>query len=168
MVHHRALAVRSLSTVFGHRDSHRIIALRGSSGAAHRLGFVLCNGCRLGKASRQLRQEPPNHADRALAVRAATCGTEPFHSFSNASYTMIAVLGVWTVAVIVVEVVSYLLQHARRSSERRALSSAWRRAPSESRRWQSDRLGPGGLLNGFTDSELRAVGTADRLARETQ
>lgn len=43
-----------------------------------------------------------------------TGGIEPFRSFSNASYTMIAVLGVCLVAIIVVEAVFYLLQRARR------------------------------------------------------
>jgi hypothetical protein len=43
-----------------------------------------------------------------------TGGIEPFRSFSNASSTMIAVLGVCLIAIIVVEGVFYLLQHARR------------------------------------------------------
>ncbi len=43
-----------------------------------------------------------------------TGGIEPFRSLSNASYTMIAVLGVCLVAIIVVEAVFYLLQRARR------------------------------------------------------
>jgi hypothetical protein len=43
-----------------------------------------------------------------------TGGIEPFLSFSNASFTMIAVLGVCLVAIIVVEGVFYLLQRARR------------------------------------------------------
>jgi hypothetical protein len=43
-----------------------------------------------------------------------TGGIEPFRSFSNASYTMIAVLGVSLVAIIVVEAVFYLLQRVRR------------------------------------------------------
>jgi hypothetical protein len=43
-----------------------------------------------------------------------TGGIEPFLSFSNASSTMIAVLGVCLVAIIVVEGVFYLLQRARR------------------------------------------------------
>lgn len=42
-----------------------------------------------------------------------TSGIEPFRSFSNASYTMIGVLGVCLVAIIVVEAVFYLLQRAR-------------------------------------------------------
>jgi hypothetical protein len=41
-------------------------------------------------------------------------GVEPFRSLSNASYTMIAVLGVCLVAIIVVEAVFYLLQRVRR------------------------------------------------------
>jgi hypothetical protein len=43
-----------------------------------------------------------------------TGGIEPFRSFANASYTMIAVLGVCLVAIIVVEAVFYLLQRTRR------------------------------------------------------
>jgi hypothetical protein len=43
-----------------------------------------------------------------------TGGIEPFRSFSNASSTMIAVLGVCLVAIMVVEGLFYLLQHARR------------------------------------------------------
>jgi hypothetical protein len=43
-----------------------------------------------------------------------TGGIEPFLSFSNASSTMIAVLGVCLVAIIVVEGVFYLLQRARK------------------------------------------------------
>jgi hypothetical protein len=43
-----------------------------------------------------------------------TAGIEPFRSFSNASYTMIAVLGVCLVAIIVVEAVFYLLERARK------------------------------------------------------
>jgi hypothetical protein len=42
-----------------------------------------------------------------------TGGIEPFRSFSNASDTMIAVLGVCLVAMIVVEAMFYLLQRAR-------------------------------------------------------
>jgi hypothetical protein len=42
-----------------------------------------------------------------------TGGIEPFRSLSNASSTMIAVLGVCLVAIIVVEAVFYLLQRAR-------------------------------------------------------
>jgi hypothetical protein len=43
-----------------------------------------------------------------------TGGIEPFRSFSNASSTMVAVLGVCLVAIVVVEAVFYLLQHVRR------------------------------------------------------
>jgi hypothetical protein len=43
-----------------------------------------------------------------------TGGIEPFRSFSNASYTIIAVLGVCLVAIIVVEAAFYLLQRVRR------------------------------------------------------
>jgi hypothetical protein len=43
-----------------------------------------------------------------------TGGIEPFRSFANASYTMIAVLGVCLVAIIVVEAVFYLLRRTRR------------------------------------------------------
>ena len=42
-----------------------------------------------------------------------TAEIEPFRSFSNASYTMIAMLGVCLVAIIVVEAVFYLLERAR-------------------------------------------------------
>jgi len=43
-----------------------------------------------------------------------TEGIEPFRSFANASYTMIAMVGVCLVAIIVVEAVFYVLQRARR------------------------------------------------------